>query len=390
ILLTPAIEARLRWLPRLLREPFAVTCAAQVGTLPMMATDFHVLSPVGPIANALVLPILPALVVAGLALGPLSVLPSLAAIAAIPVAGLLAYLEQAATILARVPAAALQIPTFPTWAGLAYYSAIGPAIGAARTQGRKRQIALLAAVALPLGISAGAMVNWAAEPPQASVLAVGNGQAILLHGPHGSVLIDAGPSPAALADGLGQQLPPWERRLEALVITAPTLGHVGGFGAFDRGVKAVLLPNTQLSGTAWRKAALQAAAGGAAIERLLAGATVSVAGLRMEIVAPEAGSPGDIAGAAYLAIRVVAPDGRSFCDLSDLDADAQSVAASRLRGPCTYLLLPSGGASQLSPELEAAAGEPELIASRAQGRLATGFPPTVMRTDQEGTITVPL
>jgi len=63
ILLTPAIERRLPHMPAVLREPFAVTCAAQVGTLPMMATDFHVLSPIAPIANALTLPILPALVV---------------------------------------------------------------------------------------------------------------------------------------------------------------------------------------------------------------------------------------------------------------------------------------------------------------------------------------
>lgn len=390
ILLTPYIESRLRWLPQVVREPFAVTCAAQVGTLPMMATDFHVLSPVGPIANALVLPILPAMVVAGLALGPLSLLPSVADLAAIPVAGLLAYLEQAATLLARLPLAAVQIPTFPTWAGVAYYSGLGPAIAGLRARGRKRQVALAVAVALPVAISVGAMVTWAAEPPQASVLAVGNGQAVLLHGPRGSVLIDAGPSPAALTDGLGRLLPPWERQLDALVITAPTQGHVGGFDAFDRSVKTVLLPDTQLSGTAWRKAALQAAAAGASLERLLAGSALGVAGLRMEVLAPEAGAPGDVPGAGYMGLRVVAPDGRSFCDLSDLDLDAQSVAASRLRGPCTYLLLPSGGASLMSPDLEAAAGDPELIASRGSGRLAAGFPPTVLRTDQEGTITVPL
>lgn len=390
ILLTPAIESRLRWLPHVVREPFAVTCAAQVGTLPMMATDFHVLSPVGPIANALVLPILPALIVVGLALGPLSTLPSLAALASIPTAGLLAYLEQAATILARLPAAAIPIPSFPTWAGVAYYSAIGPAIGAMRTRGRKRGLAIAAAVALPAAISVGAMINWAAEPAQASVLAVGNGQAVLFHGPRGSVLIDAGPSPAALADGLGQLLPPWERQLDALVITAPTQGHVGGLAGFDRSVKTVLLPDTQLSGTAWRTAALKAAAGGASIERLLAGSAIGIAGLRMEVLAPEAGSPGDVPGAGDMGVRVVAPDGRSFCDLSDLDLDAQTVAASRLHGPCTYLLLPSSGASLLSPDLAAATGDPELIASRASGRLAAGFPPTVLRTDQEGAITVPL
>ena len=82
ILLTPAIARRVDFLPHFLREPFAVTCAAQVGTLPMMATDFHVLSPVAPIANALTLPILPALVVAGLAIGAMSFVPELARFAA--------------------------------------------------------------------------------------------------------------------------------------------------------------------------------------------------------------------------------------------------------------------------------------------------------------------
>src|SRR4029077_170492 len=130
ILLTPAIERRLPRMPAVLREPFAVTCAAQIGTLPMMATDFHVLSPIAPIANALTLPILPALVAAGILLGPLALAPELARLAALPLAGLLAYVEQVAYLLAAVPAAAFTVPQFPTWAGLAYYSAVGPAVAA--------------------------------------------------------------------------------------------------------------------------------------------------------------------------------------------------------------------------------------------------------------------
>ena len=43
----------------------------------------------------------------------------------------------------------------------------------------------------------------------------------------------------------------------------------------------------------------------------------------------------------------------------------------------------------LNSELERAAGPGvQLIASRGPGRLAVGFPPTVLRTDQEGTITL--
>src|SRR5207253_4811588 len=130
ILLTPAIARQVAILPHVLREPFAVTCAAQVGTLPMMAADFHVLSPVAPIANALTLPVLPVLVVSGLVLGALSFVPDLARAAAIPITGLLAYIEQVSYLLARVPSAAITIPRFPTWMGVAYYSALGPAIAA--------------------------------------------------------------------------------------------------------------------------------------------------------------------------------------------------------------------------------------------------------------------
>ena len=389
ILLTPAIERRLKRVPAVLREPFAVTCAAQVGTLPMMATDFHVLSPVAPFANALVLPILPVLVGAGLLLGPLSLLPELARLAALPTAGLLAYLEQVSYWLARLPAAAISVPRFPTWAGIAYYSAIGPAIAGAHSAGKRRTVALATAVLAPTLISCVALGMWANAPPQASVLAVGDGQAVLLRGPQGAILIDSGPSPQRLKDELGAQLPPWQTRLDAVAITAPTLGHIGGFAGFDRPAGAMIIPDAQLTGTAWRTAALDAAARGATIARMSAGSTMQIAGFTLQAVAPENGAPGDEVGAAYLGLRVVAPSGRSFCDLSDLDIDAQTVAAARLRGPCTYLLLPNGGRSLPSPDLERAAGAAaQMIASRSAGRLARGFPPNVLCTDQEGTITV--
>ena len=123
-----------------------------------------------------------------------------------------------------------------------------------------------------------------------------------------------------------------------------------------------------------------------------AGQTIATAGFVLQILAPEPGAPGEVTGAADLAFRAIAPDGRTFCDFSDLDLDAQAIAAQRLRGTCTDLLLPSGGRSLLSPDLAQAAisSATQLIASRGSGRLAAGFPPSVLRTDQEGTITLAL
>jgi competence protein ComEC len=391
ILLTPWIERRLRMLPHVFREPFAVTCAAQIGTLPMMATDFHVLSPVAPIANALVLPILPAVIAAGLALGPLALVPDLARLAAVPISGLLAYLEQVAYLLARLPAAAIPVVRFPQWTGLAYYTGLGAVIAAGHQRGRRRSVALAAAVVGPALIACTALVLWANAPPQVSVLAVGNGQAVLFRGPHGAILVDAGPSPARLKDELGQILPPWQSRLDLLAITSPGLGHVGGLAGLDRPAGTLLLPDTQLSGSAWRTAAYEASARGAQIVRVLSGQVYTVAGFTLQVLSPPPGAPGDQVGAAYLGLRVVAPSGRSLCDLSDLDVDAQTVAAAALAtSSCTYLLLPSSGKSLLSPDLERATQGAQLIASLASGRLARGFPSTTLRTDQEGTITLPM
>src|SRR5262249_39303631 len=152
---------------------------------------------------------------------------------------------------------------FPTWSGVAYYAALGPGVAAMKTRGHIRRAGLAVAIGAPVAISLGAMLMWAHQPSQASVLAVGSGQAVLLQGPRGSVLIDTGPSPAALGDGIGQLLPPWIRRLDAIVITAPTQGHVGGFAGLDRTARTVMLPAVALTGVAWRTAALEEAARGA-------------------------------------------------------------------------------------------------------------------------------
>ena len=386
ILLTPPIERRLSWCPHVFREPFAVTCAAQLGTLPMSAADFHVLSPIAPFANALALPVLPALIVSGLLLAPMSLVPDVAHLAALPVMGLLGYLEQCAVVLARVPFAAISVPAVPAWAGAAYYSSLGPAIVGAKAEGRRRTVAIALSVLGPVVISGAALAAWAGAPPQAVVLAVGDGQAVLFRSSQGSILIDGGPSPGKLNGELGQHLAPWQNRIDAVAITAPTLGHVGGFAGLNRSAGAILLPDASMTGVAWRTAAFEAVARGATVTRLRAGARIQVAGFTLDAISPEPGVPGDVAGAVYLGLRVQSAGGRSFCDLSDLDVDAQTVAAAHLSGKCTYLLLPDRGRSLLSPELMRAAGSPQLIASLASGRLARGYPPSVLRTDQEGSI----
>jgi len=112
--------------------------------------------------------------------------------------------------------------------------------------------------------------------------------------------------------------------------------------------------------------------------------------MRVEVLAPEPGAPGDQPGAADLALRFVVPGGLAFCDLSDLDPDAQLLAAARLGGPCDYLLLPDGGRSAPAPELPAAA-QPKVLLVAGSAPPARGLPAgNLRRTSQEGSIAVPL
>jgi competence protein ComEC len=117
LLLADPIARRLPG-PRLLVEPFAVTVAAQLATVPVMASNFGSLALLGPVANALVLPFLPILIVlawAGVALAPLGLL-------AAPILDLggtgCDAIEAIAQAIASIPGAAIHIPHWPPiWTG---------------------------------------------------------------------------------------------------------------------------------------------------------------------------------------------------------------------------------------------------------------------------------
>lgn len=394
VLLTPPITARLRRLPEAFREPFAVTLAAQIGTAPLVASDFHVLPLLAPLANALVLPLLPAIVAAGVLLAPLALLPALGHAAALPVAALLTYVEQVAYLLGRVPAAAVAVPALPAAAGLAYYLGLAGAIasftpGAAGT-GRARRGVIVVGVLGPLLIASAEFVNWSLPRSEATALSVGEGEALLLRGPAGFVLVDGGPGAARLHDALGQQIPPWRDELAALLITADGIGHVGGLAGFDRRAAVVGVPGDGLPGTAWRRAALAEVASGARYLPLTGGASLTLAGLGFEILSPEPGEPSDEVGWGDLAFRVAGPDGRSLCDFSDLNADAQRQAAGRLRGGCDFLYFSARAAPD--PDLIQQLDPEQLVMSAASGDHNPAGVPSgrLRRTDQEGDVTVAL
>ncbi len=62
----------------------------------------------------------------------------------------------------------------------------------------------------------------------ATLLDVGDGEALLIESPTGRfVLVQGGGSPSRLSDGLGRRLPLFDRQLDALVVAAPGDAQIG-------------------------------------------------------------------------------------------------------------------------------------------------------------------
>ena len=113
LLLAGPIAARLPG-PRVIAEPFAVTMAAQLATTPIMAGTFGVISFAGPVANALVLPLLPAMIVVGGSGALLSALHPALGWALLQLTGVgTSAITTLAGVLSTIPGAAVQVGNWP-------------------------------------------------------------------------------------------------------------------------------------------------------------------------------------------------------------------------------------------------------------------------------------
>jgi competence protein ComEC len=237
-------------LPAALRESVLVTMAAQLATWPVIARQVGQVSLAGLVANFLIVPAQSAVMILGSAtalLGgvwsPLGRVPG--ALAWVP----LAYTIRVVEASARLPLASVQ-STAPDIGLAAYYLALAGLLtlgsrGLAAARGVMRRAASvltrLPAVHLsgarwPLSAAAVVCVlAWSAALTQPDgllhlhVLDVGQGDSLYVVTPSGRrMLVDGGPSPSAVLDGLGRAMAPWDRRLDVVVLTHPDLDHVCG------------------------------------------------------------------------------------------------------------------------------------------------------------------
>jgi competence protein ComEC len=251
-----AVERRLPGWPAWIREPVALTLAAQITTLPVILVNFERLSLVAPLANVLVVPFVP---VAMLFSAIASAVGALDGALHLPAMGdALTWLAGGAAWLvlrlivdlgmatASLPYAAVDV-SLPAPIAIAWLPvvalvswAIGPSTPPDRSPD-ERTASAFAMVAgrlfrpLPIGVALVAVllaVTVASRPDgrlHVTVLDVGQGDAILVEAPSGAtMLIDGGPDPELTLRRLGANLPFFARRIDLLVLSHPHQDHVAG------------------------------------------------------------------------------------------------------------------------------------------------------------------
>ena len=379
------------WLPgpRLLVEPFATTIAAQVATLPVMASTFGVVAIAGPIANALVLPMLPMLIVAGGGGAVLAAVHPALGWLPLQLAGLGADAVVAiGACLAAIPGAAVHVGIWPaawTAAAVAGLCAFGGFVlwrvrGCDGPRQARRMVAIAAASGLAVAGAAGVVASQPDGSLHMTVLDTGSAPAVLVQGSSGGVaLIDGGSSPTALVQSIGRVLPLTTRRIDMVVLTGSeqiaAAGLAGLPGHYDVGT--VVVPGDLSPGARAIAATLQAS-----------GATV---------VAPQ-GSAWSFGGATWRCLPVIAASGSALCAVSIADhsgralvlGDAGTAAQDVLAATCPgglaadVVVTPAGGA--LSAALLRFARPAVIAVPVAKGGRALPGPAqvTLLRTGVDG------
>jgi competence protein ComEC len=211
-----------------LGEYLLFTLAAQVTTLPVMITAFQRVSISALLANPLVLPPQPlVMILGGIALiGGMIYLPlgKLLALFAWP---LVAYTNRMVELLAGLPNGVVVLgQANPAIIGITYFLFIGITLGWKRLAWLRAWFKP-AVILISVGLAATVVWRIALSTPDGllhlTVLPVTDGPAILIQAPGGQeILINGGSDASDLSSSLAKRMPPFSPRLDALVVTSQT------------------------------------------------------------------------------------------------------------------------------------------------------------------------
>ncbi|MFC1983719.1 DNA internalization-related competence protein ComEC/Rec2 [Chloroflexota bacterium] len=247
-------EDRAASIANLITDSFGVTLGAILAVWPIVAYYFGIISFIAPLATFLTLPALPAIIITGALAGCLGFIALPAAQVIAWLAWLfLSYMLLVVNGLAAIPLSAIEVDTISVHLIWAYYlvltlvlwlnshrqqvsiltikslTSVKPGIDkitdSAAKLPKKWVIPPLLVVAILISVAAATMPD---DNLHVSFLDVGQGDAIFIQEGNMQVLVDGGPSPQAIALGLGKKMPFWDRTIELVVLTHPSADHVTG------------------------------------------------------------------------------------------------------------------------------------------------------------------
>lgn len=411
-LLVPPLQRRLarwlRWLPgaAVVAELLAVTIAAQIATLPVLALTFHEISLVAPLANLLTVPLLAPLLALGGLMATCAAIGGGLTDAAVALGWvvwpLLWIVDAVIEICAALPVAALAVGDVPGSAAGVYYAALASGMGWVVPRVRRRRMQRWNAAArsgqphgghapgghgrasghvrMSRGALAGVLVVallasvGAASPALArgtghlDFLATGTGgEAMLLRLPTGATaLINGGADGPALEALLAGRLPWYRRTLDAAVLTDPRPGdalgledaaaHFGLARAIDGGMAH---PSTEY--VAWLDAAQRAGAVHTLVREgdvvTLEAGDGSAGGTTLRVLSPPQGlfpaNEGGSTASDDLILRLETPGLRALFlgAADDYALDALAGSGEPLAADVVEVALPVGAALNLAGPL---------------------------------------
>jgi competence protein ComEC len=372
--------------PAWLVECLAVSLAAQAATLPVVLATFGRLAIVSPVVNLAVVPLVaPAMAASAVALGAgLAAMVGAPAVVAtvlgLPAWFLLSVIVGVVQAAAALPfaSATLEPPWNVAAGGLVVLAPVG--VVASRKLARPRSAPAARTVTPPdrtrpgarprghraavagLAIALVAVVVAASHRPDGSttitVLDVGQGDAILIEGARGGrMLVDGGPDPDRLLIELDERLPPWDRRIDVVVLTHPHEDHVAGLALLlsRYRVGRVFEPGMRGPGPGYEAWNDELTDGRAPARGLLVtGDRLAVDDLRFEVLWPDPGRvpaepPDSGRGINDVSIVLLGEvDGRRVLLTGDVEDDVDPVLAARGLPPVDFLKVAHHGSGTAS------------------------------------------
>ena len=309
------------WFGRILTI-LAVTLAAQLLTLPLIAWHFEEIALISIFSNLLVVPAQPfAMLLGGLATLIGAAIEPLGSIVGWLAYVPLAYTTQLVELLARIPYASVPIRV-STFTLFSLYAMIGGA-GWYGLQGLARRVAIRERIAanftqkaLAIGSCAAAVLTlaWSGAQPDGKLhlhfFDVGQGDATLIVTPSGrQILIDGGYFPSVMNAHIGRNLPFYDSTIDIVIATHPDADHVTGLpNIFDRYEVGQFIYDGNLEGTSSLYDATLERLELHNVERKVAvlGEVIEVGdGVRLEIVHPDGDLDDEIRNNNSVSIRLV-------------------------------------------------------------------------------------